>query len=504
MRSTQPISPTLGALLERIVFEREPLSLAPLPPVVGGTWGGLDLTGLWGPLTVVGPDIEWEIAPVHGTDATPKLATIRRFVNERALLDLADGRRLSVGSGGWTKWHVRPQLGFGHVGAFSFWNIEGPTPARWVGPLRGFRLSRGNLKVAASPTHFSWRGVRLEGNYTWHVVRPFGLDDADDAFVAVIEASPTGPTSFDRGLLGIDFRALEFTYGAPLQLDTVVALDEPGNVIGGAGPGLGGERRRAVSDGPVPARGSWEPVLFRRLAHAMREVDLPWGVACGAFLDAVADSTIDGAYLKLQTALEGFATALLKRGARGSAAERDKASRLLVHDAKSWMNWLRQHDSDLRSFAVDEESLRKLCGKLEQAIQPPSSATVADALARLEPPLTVCSRVRAELKNRNIPAHHGTMNRPGADYAVERDVERVHVLRTLVVALVARACGYDGPIVGWDRSKHEAWKPTPPWWPPPSPATVEEAAVTFAHERGKSPIARPQAFRSKIRTYRRR
>lgn len=503
MRSTQPISPTLGALLERIVFEREPLSLAPLPPVVGGTWGGLDLTGLWGPLTVVGPDIEWEIAPVHGTDATPKLATIRRFVNERALLLLADGRRLSVGSGGWTKWHVRPQLGFGHVGAFSSWNIEGPTPARWVGPLRGFRLSRGNLKVAASPTHFSWRGVRLEGNYTWHVVRPIGPDEADDAFVAVIEPSPTGPTSFDPWLLGIDFRALELTYGTPLQLDTLVALDEPGNVIGGAGPGLGGERRRAVSDGPVTARGSWEPVLFRRLAHATREDELPWGVACAAVLDAGTDSTIDGAYLKLHVALEGFAAALLKNG-RGRAASGDTPLRLLVHDKEAWKKWLQECEPSLRTFAVDEESLTKLRGKLQQAIQPPSSATVADALARLEPPLIVCPRVLAELRDRNIPAHHGTMNRPGADYDVERDVERVDVLRTLMVALLARACGYDGPIVGWDRSKDEAWKPTPSWWPPPSPATVEEAAVTFAHERGKSPIARPQAFRSKIRTYRRR
>lgn len=503
MNSARPIAPLLGALLERIVFDGARHSLAPLAPVIGGTWGELELSGLWGPLTINGADIHWEMEPVDGARVESKLDAIRGFVNEAALLHLADGRRLAVGSGGWSRRHVRPQLGFGHVGELSSWNLEGVAPARWVGELKGFRRDRGNMKVARGRTLFSRMNSRLEGNYTWHIVRPMGRDDADDADVAVIEPTPTGPTSFDHRLLGIDFRALEFTYGVPLQLDTLVALDEPGNVIGGAGPGLGGERRRAVSDGPVPARGSWEPVLFRRLAHAITEVDLPWGVACGAFLDSSTDSTIDGGYLKLQVALEGFATALLKNNLSGKKEAGDKAARLLVRDKKSWMNWLQEREADLRSFAVDEDSLTKLRGKLQQAIQPPSSATVADALARLEPPLSVCARVLAELRDRNIPAHHGTMNRPNVAYDIERDIERVDVLRTLLVALVARACGYDGPIAGWERKTPGQWKPVPEWWPSTSPATAAEAAVRYTNERPEIRATARPAFRSRILTRRR-
>jgi hypothetical protein len=75
------------------------------------------------------------------------------------------------------------------------------------------------------------------------------------------------------------------------------------------------------------------------------------------------------------------------------------------------------------------------------------------------------------------------MNKPGVDYVVDRDVGRVDILRSLFVALMARACRYDGAIAGWVRNEAAAWKPQPGWWPAPPPETMAEARVMFACER---------------------
>lgn len=501
MPSVQPIPPLLGALLGRIVFEGVTHALPALPPIVGGTWGGIELSGLWGPLTVVGSDLEWEVDPVFGVDVDWKLRAIDGFSNESAVFQLADGRKLSVRFGGVTRRGVRPRLGHGRVVELNSWNLEGRAPARWVGNLVGFPSSVGNLKIVKGANDFSRMNVRLEGNYTWYIVSPRGRHEDEHVVVAVVEPRPDGPSSFDRDAIGVDFMALQFAYGTAMQMDTMVAVDEPGNVIGGAGLGFGGERRRALTDGPVPRRGFWEPILFHRLTRAMNTLTLPWGVVCTAYLDSTSDPTIDGRYLRLHVALEGFARALLSDTAQEGRLQKSGTKRLLVKDEKSWKAWLKTHASAVRDLAVDERGYDVLLGKLHQAIQPPSSATVTDTLSRLEPPLAVDDRVLTELRGRNIPAHHGTMNKPNVDYDVERDVERVDILRTLLVAIVSRACGYDGPIVGWDRRATPDWKPVPPWWPAPSPATVAEASVRFASGDRQRPRAhRAPAFGSRIRT----
>lgn len=92
------------------------------------------------------------------------------------------------------------------------------------------------------------------------------------------------------------------------------------------------------------------------------------------------------------------------------------------------------------------------------------------------------------------------MNKPGVDYEVDRDVERIDVLKTLFVALIARACSYDGPICGWKRDESSAvWKPQPAWWPTPSPASRAEANVVFvAGERELPQRALPKRFQSRL------
>jgi hypothetical protein len=339
--------------------------------------------------------------------------------------------------------------------------------------------------------------MRLEGNYTWYLL---DTDRNVEELTAVIEG---GPPSFDGSMVGIDFHALQVAFGAPMQLDTLVGLDGPGNVVGAAGVHLGGGhemKRRQRANGPVPDFPSheyWIPAFFCRLAKAMVEKpDLPWGVACTNYLDSISNETIDGRYLKLHVALEAFARALLK----ADEGKKKTPPRLLVKSGETWRAWVEKHRTELFDMLVDPKQEKVFVGKVVSAMNLPSSGIVADALSRLDPPLRVDETVLAELEMRNIPAHHLRMNKPDIDYEVDRDVERVDMLRTLFVALIARATGYEGPISGWARDAATETRPHPAWWPAPSPAALLEAQVAFACEREQQPYRspRPRRFQSRL------
>jgi hypothetical protein len=237
----------------------------------------------------------------------------------------------------------------------------------------------------------------------------------------------------------------------------------------------------------------WIPVFFRRLALAIaQQPDGPWGVACNAYLDSISDATIDGQYLKLQVALEAFARALLK------AEQQQLPQRLLVRSKDEWVTWVTNHAPEMRKMLADPAREKTFVGKVISAMNLPSSGVVADALAHLSPPLLVDEAVLDELALRNIPAHHFTMNKPGVDYDVDRDVGRIDILRSLFVALMARACKYDGAIAGWVTTNAVAWKPQPGWWPAPSDATMAEARAAHTCERD-IPLSRaPTRLRSRL------
>lgn len=504
VRRRVPLAGLVATLVHRLVLEREVFELPALPPVIGGTWGDVDLTGFWGPLSFDGPELVWEATATHhaGADIKARLARVEELRNQPATLLLADGTRVTARFGAWRRWGGRLGMPPGDTCTFNVWNVEGPRPFRWVGRLRGGGFLNANLAVSG-PDRYSSNHMRLEGSYTWHLL---SREKESEDFDVIIDG---GPSPLDQRALGTDFNALQFAFGAPMQLDSLIALDDPGNVVGCAGVHLGGNRttqRRCRADGPVPddvCDECWVPVLFRCLAAAMASDDsLPWGVACNTYLDSVSDATIDGRYLKLHVALEAFAKALLRK-----EEGKKRAPRLLVENKKSWLKWVKDHGDELRAFVAKEESpdafnkkVEVFTNKVTSAMNLPSSGVVADALSRLRPPLLVDEAALEELDKRNIPAHHAAMNMPGVDYDVDRDVERVDILRSLLVALVARACGYDGAIAGWVTTKAAAWKPQPGWWPAPPAVTTEEARTVFSCERGPGRPATPRVFRSRLRT----
>ena len=159
--------------------------------------------------------------------------------------------------------------------------------------------------------------------------------------------------------------------------------------------------------------------LFVRLPHQWR------------YLDSISDSTIDSRYLKLHVALEAFATALLKRD-----EIQNSPPRWLVRDKDAWITWVKKHGEELRAMVADASDADRFVDKVIFAMKLPSSGVVADAMSRLNPPLLVDEAVIDELKKRNIPAHNFSMNKRGVGYDVDRDVERIDILRSLFVALI--------------------------------------------------------------------
>jgi len=493
---TQTLAADIAHLLHRIVFDKKRFDVPDFPPVVGGHWGDISLEGLWGPLRTEGPTLVWEPSLRYpaAQPAKANLERLRMLRNAPARLELADGRQIVSRLGDTPKWGARGATGPGPTCEFVEWTTEGGRPVvRWVARLKGGGLPDGNLHLFAG-SRFSARNLRLEGAHTWYLLE---VDPKEDLVVVV----DGGPTPFDAHALGIDFTALQVALGTPLRLDVLVGFDGPGNVVGAAGVDLGGNRetkRRRRIDGPVPddRDESWVSVFFHRLATAMaRASELPWGVACNAYLDSDSDPTIDGQYLKLQVALEAFANALLKQAERKTKAE----PRLLVKSRDAWVAWVQEHADELRKMVADSAKQDVFVNKVRSAMNLPSSGVVADALSRLDPPLIVDEMVLDEVERRNIPAHHATMNKPGEDYDIDRDVERVDVLRSLLVALIARACRYDGPIAGWVTTDAVNWKPQPGWWAAPSSETLAEAREAFvAGEQERFPPTRPKRFQSRL------
>ncbi len=489
----------VARVIQRIVLDKERFEVPPLPPVVGGTWGGVALDGWWGPLRVEGPSLLWEPSVRHDAseDARAALQQIDGLRNASATLVLADGRSLVALFGHTKSWGTRVGMEDGPTCEFSVWSVEGaPGACRWVGRMNGAGFLNANFTVSGPALRFG-AALRLEGNYTWYLL---DTDREADVLDVVID---NGESPLDREALGLDFNALQVALGAPLQLDFLVGLDALGSVAGCAGVLLGGNRatkRRRRADGPVPDDVSsecWIPVFFRRLAKGMAESpelpwELPWGMACNAYLDSISDATIDGRYLKSHVGLEAFAKALLTQKKKGEP-------RRLVRSGDAWVRWVRGHEPELRAMSVDPAKAGTFVDKVISAMNLPSSGVVADALSRLEPPLVVDETVLDELGKRSIPVHHGSMNKPGVDYEVDRDVQRINILRSLFVALIARASGYDGAIAGWVTGSAAGWKPQPGWWPAPSLATLEEARAGYFCERGQYRPARPRRFQSRFR-----
>jgi hypothetical protein len=441
---SREIPDAVARTLFRLVLDREEIVPPRLPAFVDGTWGRESLRSFWGDVSVSGPSLSFQLNPKHGARRS-SLNKLWEMRNEPLRLTLADG--------------VIVDAKFAHVfsGTMERADVEadvwvaappGAVPRLWVGPIIGAIYGFGNLSVGEKDGRIDGRHLRVEANYCWHVVR--GKDDKSWVILDTLGAP------FDLDRVRNDFLALQLAMGVPLRLDTLVGLDEPGKAIAARGLRFGGRHARDrdgrwMNDGPVPS--DHIPLFAKSMALALNKTGV-LRTAVSAYLDTVVEPTIDGSYLKLHVALEAVCGAI----------PRDGKDQVIVKDSKAWTRWVRGLEKEIRRHALAPEWEEALVGKLHGAKMLPSSSTVTDAIARLKPPLVLCKTSLAELKKRNIPAHYYVMNKTG-DYVVDRDVGRIELLKTVLVAISARLAGYAGPICGWLRPPGELWRPPPSWWP---------------------------------------
>jgi len=328
----------------------------------------------------------------------------------------------------------------------------------WLGRLHGVpQIDDGNLAVCAGG---GWSGYNLflPGKYDLCIIQRRN----DQASILVVD---THGETLDHETMGTDFMAMEFALGRPLRLDHLSAVQDDLVVVGAAGLGFGSSVARA-RPGRCPVAASMDiyanfeeleaehmyvPAIFSLVDRALHAEgpDSALLTAVAAYLDAATAASIHVSYLLIQVALEALGSAMVQ-------AE----SGVLVAEPAQWLAFVSKHEAEIRALARNEEAAPKLVSKVTNAQQAPSTDRVANALKHCG--LDVPSAALKEIPRRNASARKYVMAKESTADAQDL-ADRLAIVQTLLVALIAKHVGFRGPIVGWGwiRGRHQI----PDWWP---------------------------------------
>ena len=117
---------------------------------------------------------------------------------------------------------------------------------------------------------------------------------------------------------------------------------------------------------------------------------------------------------------------------------------MVVKDKAAWKNWVTSKSAEIRELAA-EGFENSLLNKIRGVYRLSTGRVVPSAFQAYNTILT--PEMIAELEARDIMVHQGTMAPDG--YDADRDFRRVAVVRTMLVALIARSVDYAGAINGW-------------------------------------------------------
>jgi hypothetical protein len=333
---------------------------------------------------------------------------------------------------------------------FDSWQVlPDPVPAIWVGPVENAidiafggnlvveRVRSGRLRVGHA-RHFVFSGV-----YTYYLMQTGSR--GDPAWQLVIDAGGGAP---DEETLQREFLVLQFAFGRQLRLAALVGIDGGQRTVAsvsGAGTrvNLSGE-----SEPPVPIdrnnddriRESWTTVLFERIVAvcaARPEAWRPYSMAFDSYLDAMSRH-LDADYLRLHVALEAFAYWTLRLA--------NEEERMIVKDKTAWKAWVKGHRSSILEHAsagFGENLYNRVMGVYRL-----SSGRVVPSVFQAHG-LTLTEQMGLELAGRDTVVHQGLMAPEDDEDGLPLD-ERVAILRTLLVALLAKTAGYSGAINGWE------------------------------------------------------
>lgn len=343
---------------------------------------------------------------------------------------------------------------------------RGISPHFWIGFIEG-NISlgmSGNLAIERHRSNMPLGGATchllLSGAYIYCVVKQ--ETKTGTRWYMTIDTRGAGEP--DRQLLGRDFQALQFVLGSQLRMPTLVGVSGERVTIACTKGFDSRSQLEPHTFPPVPVVRNndawidecWTGVLFERISATWQEQPTlleALSLAFEMYLDSMRYN-LDSDYMRLQIAIEAFAYWCLK--------QESTSARLDVKDKNAWKSWVKQNREAIRSLAAKGRE-NALYDKVMTVYRLASGKVVPAAFGDL--PLT--EEMSAELKGRDVVVHQGLMAPEG--YDVERDLRRIRLVRTMLVALIARKVGYGGAINGWERG-HMGYPLEPQeWW------TIDEA-----------------------------
>jgi hypothetical protein len=346
-----------------------------------------------------------------------------------------------------------------------YWSLVHPERLAklWVAPvIRGLQSldAFGNLAIffdepepdGSKRTCGSNQHHRFVGAHTYYLIK------CDDAWFVIVDPRSKGPPS--REEVYRDMLGLQFVLGRAFFFDVLYGVNETGDTVGLVGGRHGkdhGEHGKALP--PVPlelSREHWASEFFEAISRAYRDrPELRPYIALSYYVDALAGAHVENTYLVLHVALEGFSYWLLGGDERPTPPLVDKAK---------WKTWLRSHGDEIKDLAAPGEGQRLLdrIGSIPK--RAPSSRVVQDAFAALG--LTVTDEMAGELDEdgRGLIVHAAIMFKESqAD--VDSYLRKNALVRTMLIALLARVVGYRGAIVGWEHPPGRGYADPPStWW----------------------------------------
>ncbi|WP_437479136.1 hypothetical protein WME75_32550 [Sorangium sp. So ce1014] len=332
------------------------------------------------------------------------------------------------------------------------WTIDRPAarPMLWQGITDAeLHSGRGNLRLTTAEGHVSEDDHCLRGQlYTYYLIRQ-QRDRRDVRWLLAVD--PRGATELDRDVFRRDLRSIAFCFGRPFRVGVLHGLREDGGPAGlvkiGAEEHLSG-RRRALS--PVPQRqgaaeASWPVALFEAISSYIarpgaREAALAEALA--SFVEALHETSADGAALKLL------------RGALAAAKLVLDGKAVRAADRKRWKSCV-QHDDMIKAQGRAALS-NELLDALRRTERARASALISAAFS------AVGLTLLREMDEAILSAASSVL---GEDDVARPDERCTAILGSVLVALVAKAVGYEGPICGWERSPSEdSCDPAGAWW----------------------------------------
>jgi hypothetical protein len=368
--------------------------------------------------------------------------------------------------------HLSPATGTGKSSfrctAFDWaWrDAAGENPVVWFASVRGRYDGTGNVAVRANGS-VHYHGAWLEGAS----LRFFLLErekSEDLEFDMLVFAPTSGMLSAKE--LRMDQLALRFCLGQHLFVEQMIGVDADGRAVEVRGTHLGSPPRRGHRAAPaIPAhpRTAWIAPLFTKLSRAFSNRG-ELVTASTYYVEAVG-RFLDSEYLEVQVALEGLAKAL---------AEHDGvAEPQSVRDRSAWKKWVKDHDTEIRSHAPPGGE-KWLVDRIYEVVRRATGRLVADAFVRYGRPLG--DEQQEIVGDRNAVAHTSSMT-PDGTYVVDRDIRKIRMVRSMLVALICVAVGYYGKIAGWDRdSEWSGFEAPEDWWPVAEEDAVAARAVFWA------------------------